>query len=212
MTRVILGISGGTGSGKTTAARKIVASIGEAHVVYLQQDCYYRSLDDMPIDRRSRVNFDHPGAFDMELMLEHVDALRADRSIEQPLYDFVSHTRRKETLHVEPLPLVVVEGILVFWDARVRSLMDLRVFVDCAADIRFIRRLERDLRERGRSVESVIEQYMTTVRPMHREFVEPTKRYADIILREGGLDESGRDILIGKIREMLILNDGCVPK
>jgi len=207
MTRVILGIGGGTGSGKTTAARKIIDSMGEANAVYLPQDCYYRNLDDMPLDRRSRVNFDHPDAFDTELLLEHLDALRAGRSIEQPLYDFASHTRKKETLHVEPLPLVVAEGILVFWDARMRSRMDLKVFVDCDPDMRFVRRLERDMRERGRSVESVIEQYMTTVRPMHQEFVEPAKRYADIILREGGLNESGLDIIIGKVRTMLKRNE-----
>ena len=207
MTRVILGIGGGTGSGKTTAARKIIDSMGEANAVYLPQDSYYRNLDDMPLDRRSRVNFDHPDAFDTELLLEHLDALRAGRSIEQPLYDFASHTRKKETLHVEPLPLVVAEGILVFWDARMRSRMDLKVFVDCDPDMRFVRRLERDMRERGRSVESVIEQYMTTVRPMHQEFVEPAKRYADIILREGGLNESGLDIIIGKVRTMLKRNE-----
>lgn len=207
MTRVILGIGGGTGSGKTTAARKIIDSMGEANAVYLPQDSYYRNLDDMPLDRRSRVNFDHPDAFDTELLLEHLDALRAGRSIEQPLYDFASHTRKKETLHVEPLPLVVAEGILVFWDARMRSRMDLKVFVDCDPDMRFVRRLERDMRERGRSVESVIEQYMTTVRPMHQEFVEPAKRYADIILREGGLNESGLDIIIGKVRTMLMRNE-----
>ena len=207
MTRVILGIGGGTGSGKTTAARKIIDSMGEANAVYLPQDCYYRNLDDMPLDRRSRVNFDHPDAFDTELLLEHLDALRAGRSIEQPLYDFASHTRKKETLRVEPLPLVVAEGILVFWDARMRSRMDLKVFVDCDPDMRFVRRLERDMRERGRSVESVIEQYMTTVRPMHQEFVEPAKRYADIILREGGLNESGLDIIIGKVRTMLMRNE-----
>lgn len=207
MTRVILGIGGGTGSGKTTAARKIIDSMGEANAVYLPQDSYYRNLDDMPLDRRSRVNFDHPDAFDTELLLEHLDALRAGRSIEQPLYDFASHTRKKETLHMEPLPLVVAEGILVFWDARMRSRMDLKVFVDCDPDMRFVRRLERDMRERGRSVESVIEQYMTTVRPMHQEFVEPAKRYADIILREGGLNESGLDIIIGKVRTMLMRNE-----
>jgi uridine kinase len=207
MTRVILGIGGGTGSGKTTAARKIIDSMGEANAVYLPQDSYYRNLDDMPLDRRSRINFDHPDAFDTELLLEHLDALRAGRSIEQPLYDFASHTRKKETLHLEPLPLVVAEGILVFWDARMRSRMDLKVFVDCDPDMRFVRRLERDMRERGRSVKSVIEQYMTTVRPMHQEFVEPAKRYADIILREGGLNESGLDIIIGKVCTMLMRNE-----
>jgi uridine kinase len=200
---MIIGISGGTGSGKTTVAQKIISSIGQSEVVYLQQDSYYRNLDDMPLDFRHQVNFDHPDAFDGELLLNHLEALRAGQCIEHPVYDFATHTRRPGTVRVMPLRVIIVEGILVFYDARMRRLMDLKIFVDCDADIRFIRRLERDLRERGRRVESVMEQYITTVRPMHLQFVEPSMRYADIILPEGGFNEAGIDLITGKIRSVL---------
>ena len=200
---MIIGISGGTGSGKTTVALKIIASIGEASVLYLQQDSYYRDLADMPRDFRDRVNFDHPDALDNELLLNHLEALRAGEPIECPVYDFVTHTRRPESVHVEALPVIIVEGILVFHDARMRRLMDMKIFVDCDPDIRFIRRLERDIRERGRNVESVVEQYTATVRPMHLQFVEPSKRFADVILPEGGFNEVGIDLITGKIRSVL---------
>jgi uridine kinase len=200
---MIIGISGGTGSGKTTVAQKIIASIGEANVVCLQQDSYYRNLGDMPLDQRNRANFDHPDAFDGELMINQLEALHAGQSVDRPIYDFVTHARKSETIHVAPLPVIVVEGILVFFDERMLRLMDLKIFMDCDADVRFARRLRRDLHERGRSVDSVIEQYLTTVRPMHLQFVEPTRRYADIILPEGGLKEAGIDLIIGKIRYVL---------
>jgi uridine kinase len=198
----IVGIAGGTGAGKTTAAQKIIASIGEANAVYLQQDLYYRNLDEMPLDQRRQVNFDHPDAFDGELMLYHLELLRAGKGIELPVYDYVIHSRKKETICVAPLPVIIVEGILVLSDPRLRRLMDIKIFVDCDADLRFIRRLERDIRERGRSVESVIEQYMATVRPMHLQFVAPTMQYADIILPEGGLNEAAIDLIAGKIRSL----------
>ena len=200
---MIIGISGGTGSGKTTVALKIIASIGEASVLYLQQDSYYRDLADMPRDFRDRVNFDHPDALDNELLLNHLEALRAGRAIARPVYDFVTHTRKLESVRVEALPVIIVEGILIFNDARMRRLMDMKIFVDCDPDIRFIRRLERDIRERGRSVASVVEQYTATVRPMHLEFVEPSKRFADVILPEGGFNEVGIDLITGKIRSVL---------
>jgi len=200
---MIIGISGGTGSGKTTVARKIISSLGQENVAYLQQDSYYRNLGDMPLDSRNRVNFDHPDALDNELMLNHLESLRAGDCIQRPVYDFVTHSRKAETVCLEPLPVIIVEGILVFYDARMRRLMDIKIFVDCDPDIRFIRRLERDIRERSRSVESVIEQYVTTVRPMHLEFVEPSMRYADIILPEGGFNEVGIDLITGKIRSFL---------
>ena len=200
---MIIGISGGTGSGKTTVAQKIISSIGQSKVVYLQQDSYYRNLDDMPLDFRHQVNFDHPEAFDGELLLSHLEALRAGQFIEHPVYDFATHTRRPGTVRIMPLPVIIVEGILIFYDAQMRRLMDLKIFVDCDADVRFIRRLERDIRERGRRVESVMEQYMTTVRPMHLQFVEPSMRYADIILPEGGFNEAGIDLITGKIRSVL---------
>jgi uridine kinase len=200
---MIIGISGGTGSGKTTVARKIISSLGQENVAYLQQDSYYRNLGDMPLDSRNRVNFDHPDALDNELMLNHLESLRAGDCIQRPVYDFVTHSRKAETVCLEPLPVIIVEGILVFYDARMRRLMDIKIFIDCDPDIRFIRRLERDIRERSRSVESVIEQYVTTVRPMHLEFVEPSMRYADIILPEGGFNEVGIDLITGKIRSFL---------
>jgi len=200
---MIIGICGGTGSGKTTVAQKIIASIGEANVAYLQQDSYYRNVGDMPLDVRHQVNFDHPDAFDNDLLLNHLESLRAGESIERPVYDFVTHARKPDTLLITPLPVIIIEGILIFFDARMRRLMDIKIFVDCDADIRFIRRLKRDLRERGRSVESVIEQYLTTVRPMHLQFVEPSMRYADIILPEGGFNEAGIDLITGKIRSVL---------
>lgn len=200
---MIIGISGGTGSGKTTVAQKIISSVGAQNVVYLQQDSYYRNLGDMPLDLRHRVNFDHPDAFDTELLINHLEALRAGESIEQPIYDYPTHSRRVETIHVEPRPVIIVEGILVFVNSQTRGLMDLKIFVDTDADIRFIRRLDRDVHERGRSLESVITQYTTTVRPMHLQFVEPSKRYADIIIPEGGFNDVGIDLITGKIKSFL---------
>ena len=200
---MIIGISGGTGSGKTTVAQKIIAPVGAGNVVYLQQDSYYRNLGDMPLDLRHRVNYDHPDAFDTELLINHLDALRAGEGIEQPIYDYPTHSRKTETIRVEPRPVIIVEGILVFVNPQMRSLMDLKIFVDTDADIRFIRRLDRDVHERGRTVESVITQYQTTVRPMHLQFVEPSKRYADIIIPEGGFNDVGIDLVTGKIKSLL---------
>jgi uridine kinase len=200
---MIIGISGGTGSGKTTVAQKIIAPVGAGNVVYLQQDSYYRNLGDMPLDLRHKVNYDHPDAFDTDLLMNHLEALRAGEGIEQPIYDYPTHSRKKETIRVEPRPVIIVEGILVFVNSQMRSLMDLKIFVDTDADIRFIRRLDRDVHERGRSVESVITQYQTTVRPMHLQFVEPSKRYADIIIPEGGFNDVGIDLVAGKIKSLL---------
>ena len=205
---MIIGISGGTGSGKTTVAQKIIASVGADNVVYLQHDAYYRNLGDMPIELRHQVNFDHPDAFDTDLVMNHLEALRAGESIEQPIYDYVTHSRRRETISVVPRPVIIVEGILVFVDAQMRRLMDLKIFVDCDADIRFIRRLDRDVHERGRSVESIISQYTTTVRPMHLQFVEPSKRYADVIIPEGGYNEVGIGLITGKIQSILARSAG----
>lgn len=200
---MIIGISGGTGSGKTTVAQKIIAPVGAGNVVYLQQDSYYRNLGDMPLDLRHRVNYDHPDAFDTELLMNHLEALRAGEGIEQPIYDYPTHSRKAETIHVKPRPVIVVEGILVFVNSQMRGLMDLKIFVDTDADIRFIRRLDRDVHERGRTVESVITQYETTVRPMHLQFVEPSKRYADIIIPEGGFNDVGIDLVTAKIKSLL---------
>ncbi|MFP5264944.1 MAG: uridine kinase [Blastocatellia bacterium] len=203
MRSMIIGISGGTGSGKTTVAQKIINSVGGDNVVFLQHDSYYRNLGDMPMELRHKVNFDHPDALDTDLMMNHIEALRAGESIEQPTYDYATHSRRSETVHVSPRPVIIVEGILVFVNPEMRALMDLKIFVDTDADIRFIRRLDRDVHERGRTVESVISQYTTVVRPMHLQFVEPSKRYADIIIPEGGHNEVGIDLITGKIRSIL---------
>ena len=200
---MIIGISGGTGSGKTTVAHKIIASVGSANVVYLQQDSYYRNLGDMPIDLRHKVNFDHPDAFDTDLLVNHLEALRAGESIEQPVYDYATFARKPETVQVAPRPVIIIEGLLVLVSTQLRGLMDLKIFVDADADIRFIRRLDRDVHERGRSVDSIISQYQTTVRPMHLQFVEPSKRYADIIIPEGGHNEAGIDLITGKIKSIL---------
>jgi uridine kinase len=200
---MIIGICGGTGSGKTTVARRILENVSDEQVVYLAQDSYYRNLGDMPLELRHQINFDHPDAFDSDLFVNHVRALRAGEPIEMPLYDYTIHTRMKETQRIEPKPVTIVEGILVLADPVLRELMDVKIFVDTADDLRFIRRLQRDVAERGRSVESVIRQYLETVRPMHLQFVEPSKRYADVVIPEGGYNEVGIDLISGKIRTLL---------
>jgi len=200
---LIIGICGGTGSGKTTVANRILESVSASEVVFLQQDSYYRNITDLPLDYRNIANFDHPDALDNDLLVNHVRRLKAGEAVELPVYDFRTHTRLNETRHVEAKPIVMVEGILIFADPRLLEQMDIKVFVDTPDDIRFIRRLRRDLDERGRTVESVIEQYVATVRPMHMQFVEPSKRHADVIIPEGGHNLVSIDLLSGKIRERL---------
>jgi uridine kinase len=200
---MIIGISGGTGSGKTTVANRILESVSASEVVFIQQDSYYRNLQDLPLDYRQCANFDHPAAIDNELLVNHIRKLKAGEMIELPLYDFRTHSRLHETRLVEPKPIVIVEGILIFVDPRLLEQMDIKVFVDTPDDIRFIRRLRRDIAERGRTIESVIEQYLATVRPMHQQFVEPSKREADVIIPEGGHNLVSIDLLSGKIREWL---------
>lgn len=200
---MIIGISGGTGSGKTTVARRILENVSDEQIVFLQQDSYYRNLGDMPVELRHQINFDHPDALDNDLFVNHVKALRAGEAIAMPVYDFAKHQRKAESVRIEPKPILIIEGILVFVDAALRALMDVKIFVDTDDDLRFIRRLQRDVKERGRSVESVIKQYLETVRPMHRQFVEPSKRHADVIIPEGGHNEVGIDLISGKIRAKL---------
>jgi uridine kinase len=200
---MIIGICGGTGSGKTTVARRILENVSDEHLTYLQQDSYYRNLGDMPIELRHQINFDHPDALDNDLFINHVKALRAGEPIEMPVYDFSLHSRRTETVRIDPKPIMIIEGILIFVDAALRELMDIKIFVDTADDLRFIRRLNRDVSERGRSVDAVIKQYLDTVRPMHAQFVEPSKRFADVIIPEGGYNEVGIDLISGKIRTQL---------
>lgn len=200
---MIIGICGGTGSGKTTVARRILQCVGASDVAFIQQDSYYRDLAQMPLDHRARANFDHPGAINNDLMVEHVRALKAGRAAELPVYDFKTHTRRQETMRIEPKRIVIVEGILIFAEPRLVEEMDVKIFVDTPDDIRFIRRLQRDIRERGRTIESVIEQYFASVRPMHTQFVEPSKRMADVIIPEGGNSSVGIDLISSRIRELL---------
>jgi uridine kinase len=200
---LVIGICGGTGSGKTTTTERLARGLSSDGVVTLQQDHYYKDLSHLSTAERARCNFDHPSALDTALFVEHVRSLREGRAIERPVYDFTQHRRLREMVRIEPRPAILVEGILIFENEELRNLMDLKVFVDTDADIRFIRRLVRDVQERGRTLESVVEQYQETVRPMHLEFVEPSKRYADIIIPEGGHNEVGIDLVIQKVRSLL---------
>jgi uridine kinase len=200
---MIIGISGGTGSGKTTVANRILETVSADQVVFIQQDLYYRNLKDMPLDYRNAANFDHPDALDNDLLINHLKKLKAGEPVELPIYDFRSHTRLPATTRIQSKPIVILEGILIFAEPRLREQLDIKVFVDTPDDIRFIRRLRRDIAERGRTLDSVIEQYMATVRPMHIQFIEPSKRFADVIIPEGGYNLVSIDLISGKIRERL---------
>ena len=194
-----IGIAGGTGSGKTTVAMAILARAGADQVAFIQHDSYYKDLSDLAPAQRASTNFDHPDSLENELMVKHIQALRAGLAVEVPTYDFTTHMRTKETLRIEPKPIILVEGILIFYEPSMREMFDIKLFVDTDADIRFIRRLQRDIDERGRTTESVIQQYHSTVRPMHLEFVEPSKRYADLIIPEGGYNEVALDVVMARI-------------
>ena len=200
---MIIGISGGTGSGKTTVANRILESVRADEVVFIQQDLYYRNLKDMPLDYRNQANFDHPDALDNDLLIAHLKKLKSGEPVELPIYDFRTHTRLPATTRIESKPIVILEGILIFAEPRLREQLDIKVFVDTPDDIRFIRRLRRDIAERGRTLDSVIDQYIATVRPMHIQFIEPSKRYADVIIPEGGYNLVSIDLISGKIRERL---------
>jgi uridine kinase len=199
----VIGIAGGTGSGKTTVARRIYDSLHLDSAVFLDHDSYYRELDHLPMEERRRVNFDHPDSLDNDLLVAHLERLIAREPIDKPVYDFAAHTRAGTTVRIEPRDVILVEGILIFGDPRLRDLFDLKIFVDTEADVRFIRRMRRDLELRGRTVESVIEQYLGTVRPMHFEFVEPSKRYADVIIPRGGNNTPGIEVIAARVRERL---------
>jgi uridine kinase len=203
MEPVIIGVAGGTGSGKTTIANAVLERAGARRISLMQHDAYYRDLGNLPLAQRAAQNFDHPDSLENELLIAHLTRLKQGRAIDVPVYDFTTHTRTSETCRIGPNPVVIVEGILIFADEALRRLMDVKIYVDTDADIRFIRRLERDVAERGRTVESVIRQYMATVRPMHQEFVEPSKRYADIIIPEGGFNEVAIDMVASRIKTLL---------
>jgi uridine kinase len=200
---ILIGVAGGTGSGKTTVANEILRRVGRRHIAHLNQDRYYRDLDHLTEDERIRHNFDHPSAIEEPLLIAHLEALKAGRPAPVPVYDFTRHLRTDEVEVMAPRPVILLEGILILAIATIRELLDVKIFVDTDADVRFIRRLRRDMAERGRSVESVITQYVTTVRPMHLEFVEPSKRWADLIIPEGGFNKVALDLVISRIGQML---------
>ena len=206
---MIIGICGGTGSGKTTIARAIVDAVGRSNVVLVEQDSYYRNLADMPLDERHQANFDHPDSIDSDMLVNHLIRLKQGLSIEMPLYDFVTHTRSDEIEVINPKPVVIVEGILIFAESRVLDLLDCRVFVDTPDDVRLMRRLRRDITERGRTFERTLEQYELTIRPMHFEFVEPSKRHADVIIPEGSQTGMTVDLLCSLVREKLNVEQGA---
>lgn len=200
---MIIGIGGGTGSGKTTITSRIIQALSETNVIVLQQDNYYKDFPALSFEERTKQNFDHPDSIDTPLMIEHVRRLRAGESIDRPSYDFAKYRRLEQRVRVSPRSAIIIEGILIFENQGLRDLMDIKIFVDTDADIRFIRRLVRDIRERGRTTDTVVEQYLATVRPMHLEFVEPSKRFADVIIPEGGHNEVGIDLVIQKIRSLV---------
>lgn len=200
MPPLVIGVAGGSGSGKTTVVRRIVDALDESRVTVLDHDRYYRDRNDLRLEERAALNYDHPDSLETDLMVRHVHELRAGRPIEAPVYDFARHARMKRTETVAPSSALIVEGILIYTDAALRGLMDIKVFVDTDDDTRFIRRLRRDISERGRTVDSVIDQYLSTVKPMHLEFAEPSKRYADIIVPLGGHNAVAIDMLLTLIR------------
>ena len=198
-----IGVAGGSGSGKTTVTRRVIETVGPQGVAVLNQDNYYRDQSDIPFEQRLRTNYDHPAAFDWTLLSEHIDALMRGQSVDTPLYDFTIHTRSDRAERLSSAPVIVLAGFFALYDQEIREKMNLKVFVDADPDVRFIRRLERDTRERGRSLESVVEQYLNYVQPMHLSFVEPTKRYADVIIQHGGLNEPALDMLATRIQATL---------
>jgi uridine kinase len=200
---LVIGIAGGTGSGKTTVVNAILKRVGRNRIAFLAHDAYYRDLGHLSPEDRKKINFDHPDSLESELLVEHIQALKQWQPVEMPVYDFTIDSRTERTIHIDPFPVILVEGILIFYEAQLRQLFDVKIFVDTDADIRFIRRLQRDIVERGRTTQSVINQYLDTVRPMHMEFVEPSKRYADVIIPEGGLNTVALDMVTARIEALL---------
>ena len=200
---LVIGIAGGSGSGKTTVANVILQRVGPDRIVYLPHDAYYRDLRDLPPVQRAQVNFDHPNSLETDLLVTHIQALKQGMPVDLPIYDFTTHSRTEKTIHVKPRGVILVEGILIFAEPALRALFDVKIYVDTDADIRFIRRLQRDIEERGRTTEMVIRQYLSTVRPMHLEFVEQSKRYADVIIPEGGMNTVALEMVIARIEALL---------
>ncbi len=204
MKRIIVGIAGGSGSGKSTVARRLSRALQGVRVALLDMDAYYRNLTRLSVEERRTVNWDHPEAFDIQLLVDQLRQLAAGLAVAKPVYDFVTHSRRRRTVRLGPADVIVCEGILLLSDFRVRELCDVKVFVDAEADVRLLRRIRRDMRDRGRPLEEILEQYMTTVRPMHIEFVEPTKRFADVIIPVGGHSDAAIEMIAERVREMLV--------
>lgn len=200
---IVIGITGGTGSGKSTVAKEIINSLSPDDIAVIQQDAYYRDQSDIPFEERVKTNYDHPLAFDNKLLIEHLQKLISGKAIEQPIYDFAKHTRKEETVHVEPKDIIILEGILLLEDKNLRNIQDIKIYVDTDADVRILRRIQRDIEERGRTLESVIDQYLDTVRPAHMQFIEPNKRYSDIIILEGGHNKVAIDMVITKIKSII---------
>lgn len=200
---LVIGIAGGSGSGKTTVAQSILQRVGPEHISFLQHDAYYKDLSGLPPVQRAEVNFDHPNSLETELLTQHILQLKSGSSVEVPIYNFATHSRTEQTYTVQPRGVILVEGILIFTEASLRDLFNVKIFVDTDPDLRFIRRLERDISERGRTLDTVVKQYLSTVRPMHLEFVEPSKRYADIIIPEGGFNAAALDMVVARIETML---------
>jgi uridine kinase len=204
MKSIIIGVAGGTASGKTTVSDAILERVGRDRIAYIQHDSYYRDLSYLPLEERRQLNFDHPDALETELLVAHLRQLQAQEPIEVPIYDFATYQRSHQVRRVEPRRVILVEGILILVDRELREMMDVRLYVDTDADLRFIRRLQRDIRDRNRTMESVIQQYLTTVRPMHLEFVEPSKRYADVIIPAGGFNKTAIEMIVARIEGMLV--------
>jgi uridine kinase len=209
MRPLVIGIAGGSGSGKSTVARKVAESLRTQSVAFLDMDAYYRNFAHLPMEERRRINWDHPEAFDVDLLVAQLGSLVAGEAILKPVYDFVHHVRSARTERVEPADVVVVDGILLFVDERVRALCDVKVFVDADADERLIRRIRRDMKHRGRALDEILEQYLSTVQPMHLQFVEPSKRYADIIIPRGGHNTVGTEMIVAKIQRRLADRGGA---
>jgi uridine kinase len=203
MKRVVIGIAGGTGSGKTTVAKAVLDELAEQDIMIIPQDSYYRDRSDLTFAERERINYDHPDAIDNALLVQHIDSLLHGEPAERPVYDFKQHNRSAQTVTILPARIIIIEGIMVLVDPALRDILDIKIFVDTDPDVRFIRRLLRDLNERGRTLDSVVNQYLNTVRLMHMEFVEPSKRYADIIIPEGGFNKVAIDFIVTKARSIL---------
>ena len=200
---IVFGVAGGTASGKTTVARAILEAVGAEQIAYLPHDAYYRDMPHLSFEERTHQNYDHPDSLETKLLIKHIKKLLHGQPVDVPVYDFTTHRRTEESVLVEPSPIVLVDGILIFTKRKLRELMDIKVYVDTDPDVRFIRRLERDIHERGRSLESVVAQYMETVRPMHMKFVEPSKRHADVIIPNGGLNKVAMEMVVARLHDLL---------